>query len=237
MWPLPVTARHPQGIGLQCFGQDHVYDRVYSYNHARCIQIGAPRLAPVNGLYYAITTRFDHCITWNSTEDGVYLLNAPETTFYDHRFGIVGETSPNLGNSLVCIDGDNNDASAGATNTVSFIRCQFNPGATVPMHYTILCLAWNYGMVNLVSCYSGGATNAFLFIDPSCTKVNDVKFIGYTISPLAAAETLIYDHGHKLVGLKLIGNWIDGGASPGCFCPAYRRRSSATRLVPVHVAA
>ena len=64
-------------IGLQCFGQDQTYTCVYSHNHARCIQIGAPRSAPANGMVSAITTRLDHCITWNSTEDGVYLLNAP----------------------------------------------------------------------------------------------------------------------------------------------------------------
>jgi hypothetical protein len=204
-------------IGLQCFGQDHIYTRVYSYNHAHCIRIGAPRSAPVDGAVAAITTRFDHCMTWNSTEDSVYLLNAPETTFYDHRFGINGETSPNLGNSLVCIDGDSNDATAGATNTVSFIRCQFNVAATVPHLYSIRCISWNYGGINLISCYSGGATNAFLYIDPSCTKVADVKFIGNEISPMSATETLISDPGHKLVGLKLLGNWIDGGTSPGLF--------------------
>lgn len=204
-------------IGLQCFGQDQTYTCVYSYNHARCIQIGAPRSAPVNGMVSAITTRFDHCITWNSTEDGVYLLNAPETTFFDHRFGIVGETSPNLGNSLLCIDGDNNNATAGATNTVSLIRCQFNPAATVPQLYTIRCVFWNYGVLKLVACYSGGSTNAFLYIDTSCTKVSDVNLIGNTISPMAATETLISDPGHRLVGLKLVSNWIDGGTSPGLF--------------------
>jgi hypothetical protein len=207
-------------IGLQCFGQDHIYLRVYSYNHARCIQIGAPRSAPAEGdpnLTAAITTRFDHCMTWNSTEDGVYLLNAPETTFYDHRFGIVGEISPNLGNSLVCMDGDDNNATAGATNTVSFIRCQFNPAATVAHLYSIRCVAWNYGLIKCIACYSGGATNAFLHIDPSCAQVGDVNLIGNTISPMAATETLVSDPGHKLLGLKLIGNWVDGGASPGLF--------------------
>ena len=175
------------------------------------------RSAPVNGMVSAITTQFDHCITWNSTEDGVYLLNAPETTFFDHRFGIVGETSPNLGNSLLCIDGDNNNATAGATNTVSLIRCQFNPAATVPQLYTIRCVFWNYGVLKLVACYSGGSTNAFLYIDTSCTKVSDVNLIGNTISPMAATETLISDPGHRLVGLKLVSNWIDGGTSPGLF--------------------
>ena len=198
-------------IGLQSIGQDQIFTRVFSYNHARCIQVGAPTSAPVNGRWSAITTRFDHCIAWRGYEDFIYLINAPETSFYDQRLGITGETDPAGATSLVCIDGDNNTAaSAGTTNTVSFLRCQFNTGGD-PL-YTVRFLNYNGdGGINFIGCYSGGAKNAFLYVDPGCVAVHNVNITASTIAPMHAAQTFISDTGKRLIGLIMTSCHVAGG--------------------------
>ena len=201
-------------IGLQCFGQDHVFWQVRSYNHARCIQVGAPQSAPVNGQYFGICLAFDHCMTWNCTENFVYLLNAPETSFYDCRWGMVGATDPAGAISYVTFDGDNNTTTgAGTTNTVNFLRCQFNSGGGVQYGLRFYNYASPDGGINLTNCYSGGAASAFLYVDPGCQSVFDVKIIGCTISPLSSTETFLSDTGHRLTHLKIIGNRIAGGVA------------------------
>ena len=195
-------------IGLQAFGQDSVFTRCRIYNHARPVQLGAPRAG--GGLYYALNTAFDHCMFWNCTENYAYLLNSPETAFYDCRFGVNGATDPGA-NAYVMIDGDGNASDPSATNTVDFIRCQFNAGVSGSLLYGIELYQWNYGGLNLIDCYSGGAANAFLFVDPSCTRVLDCKIIGCQIAPLSASEVLLSDTGAKLTGLKMVGNYISGG--------------------------
>ena len=202
-------------IGVQCLGQNQIHTRLYSYNHARCIQVGALRSAPVHGLWSAITTRFDHCIIWRGTEDWLYLINAPEVAIYDMRFGINGEVDPTDPTSLVCIDGDLNSAvDAGTTNTINFIRCQFNTGAGP--RYIVRFHQYNSpdGQIALLNCYCGGAIDAFIFIDPNCTIVRHLWVTTSTIGPLAAGETFFSDTGHRVNSLELIGNHISGYDQP-----------------------
>ena len=203
-------------IGLQCLGQDHISTNVRCYNHARGIQVGALRAAPVGTppLFSSLCTRFDHCMTWNCTENFIYLINAPETTFYDHRVGINGSTDPAGATACVTIDGDLNSAiDAGSANTISFLRCQFNTGGGVANTIRF----YNYGSVDggiqFTNCYSGGALNAFLFVDPNCNVVRDVKIIGCSVAPLYITETFLSDTGKKLLDLKIIGNRIAGGVA------------------------
>ena len=194
--------------------QDGTFTRIYSYNHARCIQVGALRAAPVNGRWSAITTRFDHCIVWRGYEDFVYLINAPETTFYDQRFGITGETDPSGANSLVCFDGDNNvNNDAGTTNTVSFVRGQFNTGGD-PLYSLRF---YNYGSpdgwITLIGCYSGGAKQAFVYVDPNCAVVRHLCLVNNLIGPLHPAEVLISDPAKRLTSLTVMANHVGGGVA------------------------
>jgi len=198
-------------IGLQVLTNNSVFNRVYSYNHARCVQVGVPRAVPVNGVFNSLNTRFDHCIFWRGTEDFLYLINAPETTIYDCRFGVVGETDPVGATSLVCLDGDENFASsASTTNTVNFVRCQFNTAGGP--QYSLRFHKFNTdGWVSLMGCYAGGAGAAFIYIDPNCTTVQHLTLVNNWIAPLAATETFLLDAGHKASSFEMIGNHIGGG--------------------------
>jgi hypothetical protein len=201
-------------IGLQSIGSNQLFTQVYSYNHARCIQVGAPRAAPVGGSWWsAITTRFDHCVVWRCYEDYVWLINAPETHFYDQRFGVNGEVDPSGATSLVTIDGDLNfPTSTSTSNTLNFIRCQFNVGGAP--RYTIRYVQYNAdGGCNLTNCYSGGSTDAFLFIDPNCTQVQHVMLTSNWVSPMASTQVFLQDTGNRLRSFEMIGNHIGGGVA------------------------
>jgi hypothetical protein len=200
-------------IGLQCIGGNQKYWRVYSWNHAIGVQVGAPRAAPVMGEYVGITQAFDHCTIWQCYEHFLYLINAPETSCYDVRFGINGGIDPPDATSLVTLDGDENfPTSASTTNTVTFLRCQFNTNGD-PL-YSVRFTKYNTdGVTNFIGCYSGGAKNAFIFVDPNCTLVQNVGLINNTIAPMHITQTFLSDTGHKMVNLTMTGNHINGGVA------------------------
>ena len=200
-------------IGLQCIGGNQKHWRVYSWNHAVGIQCGAPAATPVLGQYVAITTAFDHCLIWQCYENFLYLINAPETTCYDMRFGCNGSIDPPGATSLVTIDGDNNTgASAGTTNTATFLRCQFNTGGD-PLYSLRFFNVNSDGIFKVIGCYSGGAKNNFIFIDPNCSLVQMLSLNDTVISPLHGNETLLSDTGKKLVGFIMRGCHVGGGVA------------------------
>lgn len=190
-------------IGLQVYGQDQYFTRCRFYNHARGTMVGGSQSNPAPNS--AITTAFDHCIWWNCTEDFTYLQCAPETTFINCRWGINGSLDPSGATSLVTIDGDNNLNSAAATNTLTFLRCQFNTGG-MPL-YSVRFVGSGYGggVFKLIGCYSGGASIAFCYIDPTCTFVQGLTLIGCTFGPLASGETFIAGKYAALNALKILG--------------------------------
>lgn len=197
-------------IGLQCIGGHQTYWKVYSFNHAICIQCGAPSASPVNAQYVSITNSFDHCVVFQCYENFVYLINAPEASFYDCRWGAQGGLDPAGATACVTIDGDNNRYDAGSTNTVTFLRCQFNTSGN-PLYSIRFYNLQSDGVFKFIGCYSGGVQNAFVFVDPNCTIVQMLSLDTTTISPMHAAETLISDTGHKLTGLIINGCHVGGG--------------------------
>ena len=199
-------------IGLQCIGGNQTYWKVYSFNHAIGIQCGAPSASPVNGQYVTLTGAFDHCEIFQCYENFVYLINAPEMTFYDCRWGINGGVDPAGATALVTIDGDNNRYDAGSTNTVTFLRCQFNTGGN-PLYGIRFYNLNSDGVFKFIGCYSGGAQNAFIFVDPNCTIVQMISLDTTTISPLHSGEVLISDAGHKMTGFIMMGCHVGGGVA------------------------
>lgn len=189
-------------IGLQCYGQDQVYWKCRFYNHAIGARVGGRSADPAPN--YAITTSFDHCQWWNCTEDFIYLVCAPETSFYDCRWGINGSVDPPGATALVTIDGDNGNQSAAGTNTLTFLRCQFNTGGG-PQYSVRFTKVDRQGVYKFIGCYSGGAAVAFFFIDPNCGFVQGLTVTSCTFQPLSAGETFLLDTGKRLNGLKILG--------------------------------
>ena len=207
-------ARRRINPGLQVLGQDHLFTRVRSYNHARGIQCGTPAALPIGGNNTCITMQFDGCFIWNCTEDFLYLVNSPEMTFYNMRFGINGATDP-IGavNAMITIDGDNNTTTgAGTANTLNFIRCQFNSGCKPRSLVRFLRYSSPDGMTLFSHCYmaAGQSSVAAFYVDPSCTVVRDMHVINNIID-LGPVGTLLSDTGHSLLGLLIANNTIVGG--------------------------
>jgi hypothetical protein len=190
-------------VGLQCIGGNQYYSRVFSWNHGIGIRCGAPQATPISGQYVFITGSFDHCMIWQCYEHYLYLVNAPETTCYDMRFGVNGSGTLEDSTAIVTIDGDNN-ATAGGTNTVTFLRCQFNANGRYFYSVQFIKVAYQ-GPFKFIGCYSGGAKTAFCYIDPSCTLAQSILFQGCTFQPLSSGETFWLDPGSKSNGLKVIG--------------------------------